>query len=227
MNTILKFLAGLVLVTMALMIAGAPPVVAVGVAGAAGLYNVAAAEFMPRYSLFTVLPVGNITEQRYGANPGGTVELYVIDKYDIQTLTAPADGGIEVTADIVPVTGKGFAKWDFAQDKGAMKNGIKGEQGSQYVEHGVEAFIPRMTLEIAAVLETCINRRFIVLKKDANGQVWIYGDLLRPLTFETDYNSGTKFTDVNGTNVKFNGGTTHMPWLYSGDIPVVAAPVTP
>jgi hypothetical protein len=221
---VLKFLASLLLVTMLLMLAGAPPVVAVGVAGAAGLYNTVAAEFFPQYSLLAVLPVGAIAEQRYGANPGGTTELFVIDVYDLQTLTLPAADSIEVTADLVPVAGKAFAKWDFAQDKGSMSSGIKGEQGSQYVEQGVEAFIPRMTKEIAAVLQNCINRRFIVLKRDANGQVWIYGDKLRPCTFETDYKSGTKFTDVNGTTVKFTAGTTHVPWLYSGDIPLVPTP---
>lgn len=160
-----------------------------------------------------------------GANPGGVVKTYVIDKDDITLIPAVGPDGVTITTAITVKDGKGFALWDFAQDTGDFNFKLSGDPGSQAFEHTIGLYIPRFTPEIAAVYNNLPNGEFIIIQEDANGQKVIHGDLTRPLVPNLDYKSGKKFTDKNGSEVGFSAGNGHVPYFYTAAIPLL--PVVP
>ncbi|TPE43968.1 hypothetical protein [Pontibacter mangrovi] len=162
-------------------------------------------------------------KNKCGANPGGTSELYIINKVDVDETQWPELGadGVTYAGPIVPKAGKGFAKWDFAQDTGDFGFTLSGDPGSQSFEHTVGVYIPRFNPEISKVYKDLPNAEIIAVKIDANGQKIVFGDLQRPLTPKLDYKSGKKFNEKNGAEFGLTVGNNHPPYFYSGDIPVV------
>lgn len=156
-----------------------------------------------------------------GANPGGLVEFYIIDKDDLLDLPAPADGKVTITAAITAKPGKGFTKWEFAQDTGDFNFKLSGDPGSQSFEHTVGIYIPRFTPEIAEEYNKLPNGEYVIIKVDANGNQIVNGDLVRPMIPNLDYKSGKKFNDKNGAEVGFAAGNGHVPYFYTGEIPVL------
>lgn len=172
---------------------------------------------------FGCISVDNISEDdECGANPGGLVTLYVIRRSDIETFPAVSADGVTITAAIVPKEGKGFAKWDLEMDTAELTHKSSGDPGSQSVETELEVYISRGKASIDAVIQNCINGKFVVIGVDAQGQKRIGGNVVRPLTFSHEYKGGKKLTDKNGTTIKFTGGTGNVPYYYTNTIPVIA-----
>jgi hypothetical protein len=158
-----------------------------------------------------------------GPNPGGIVDLYLIRRSDVDTFPPLAADGVTLTGNIVPKTGKGFARWALEMDKAELTHKSVGDPGSQSVEQELEIYISRGLASIDAVMQSCINGKFIVVAVDGLGQKRVGGNLLRPMSFSHDYKGGKKGADTNGTTVKFNGGTGRIPAYYTGTLPLKAA----
>ena len=177
-----------------------------------------------QFTLAGCAAVGNIVSEDCGANPGGTVNLWVARRRDVATLPNPASGTVTVTAPLTMKAGKFFAKWEFAQDTGDLNHKTTGDPGNKSVTMEVNTYVPRGNELIDAVINEAINGDFIVIVEDGLGQKRIAGDLLRGVIFDHDYKSGKKGTDKNGTDFKFGGeGFGHVPYYYDAAIPVTPA----
>lgn len=167
-------------------------------------------------------------EENCGPNPGGETELYLVRKSAIVSIPAVGPDGVTIAGNIVMKTGEGFAKWDTLIDNSELSHKTVGEIGSQSVEQTLEVFIPRARVNIDAEIQKAINGSFIVISVDAQGQKRIGGNLLRPMSMVHDYKGGKKNTDRRGTTLTFTSGAGHVPFYYTGTIPVVATtPTTP
>lgn len=178
--------------------------------------------------LGSCISVASIKEDDCGANTGGLYELYVILKRDI--LTWPpfkAGSKVALQGNIVPKTGKGWAKWDFAEDTGEIAFKSEGEAGSQTFSQETGVYIPRLNEEIADIVANALNGKFVVAVKTPDDQIMIGGSVKRPMTFNVDYKSGKKFNDKNGGDYKFTVGTNHPPLFYAGTLPLEDAVVIP
>lgn len=156
-----------------------------------------------------------------GANPGGSVEMYVINKEDVASFPTVGEDGVTLSGGIIPKEGKGFAKWDFLQDTGSFDFKLSGDPGSQAFEHIVAAYIPRFNPQIAGIYNGLPNSEVIIIKVDGVGQKLVFGDLQRPLIPNLDYKSGKKFNEKNGAELSFTCGNSHVPYFVTGVIPVV------
>jgi len=166
-------------------------------------------------------------KSKCGANPGGTTELYVINKVDVLTFPAVGPDGVTLSGPIVPKDGKGFAKWDFLQDTGDFNFKLSGDPGSQSFEHTIGAYIARFNPEIAAIYNGLPNSELIAIKVDGVGQKIVFGDLQRPLVPNLDYKSGKKFNEKNGAEFSLTCGNSHVPYFHSGEIPVLVVVAAP
>lgn len=175
----------------------------------------------------TCLPLDHIVEQDCGANPGGTVDLYVMRRRDIQTFPEPEEeGDVVLTQPIVPKTGKGFVKWDHAADTGDVNHKSAGDLGNQSVSVEQNVYIPRGNPATDKVINSALNGDFVVISRDALGQLRVLGTKLRGVKFDYDYKGGKKGTDKNGTDFKFTGeGFGTVPYYYEAAIPML--PTTP
>lgn len=168
--------------------------------------------------------VGNIAAEDCGANPGGTVNLWLARRRDVATLPAPVAGSVTIEQPLTMKAGKYFAKWDFAQDTGNLTHKSVGDAGNKSVSVELNTYVPRGNATIDAVVDNAINGDFIVIVEDSLGQKRLAGSLLRGVTFDHDYQSGTKGTDKNGTAMKFSGeGFGNVPFYYDAAIPVLPA----
>ena len=167
--------------------------------------------------------VGNITSQDCGANPGGTVNLWVARRRDVATIPPPGADGVTIAQPITMKTGKAFAKWEFTQDTGELTHKSVGDAGNKSVTKEVTTYVPRGNAQVDAEINKAINGDFIIIVEDGLGQKRIGGNLLRGMIFDHDYKSGKKGTDKNGTDFKFLGeGFSHVPYYYDAAIPVTA-----
>ncbi|GAB2954734.1 hypothetical protein GCM10027048_20310 [Hymenobacter coalescens] len=174
------------------------------------------------------LPLDHIVEDDCGANPGGTVDLYVMRRRDIQTFPEPAEeGDVVLTQPIVPKAGKGFVKWDHATDTGDVNHKSNGDEGNQSVSVEQNVYIPRGNPNTDKVINSALNGSFVVISRDSLGQLRVLGNQRRGVKFDYDYKSGKKGTDKNGTDFKFSGeGFASVPLYYEAAIPLLGAATT-
>lgn len=176
------------------------------------------------YSFATCVSVASISEE-CGPNIGGTTKLYVIAKEDVDLDAFPPVVGVSISQPIVPKEGKGFALLEFAEDTGEINFKSSGDQGNQAFDFDLGVYIPRMTPAIAAIVNGMLNRKYLVIKEDGNGQKMLAGDEKRFMTFNIDYKSGKKYNEKNGGDYRFTGGFGHVPYFYNAAVPVIGAPV--
>jgi hypothetical protein len=166
--------------------------------------------------------VGNIVSEDCGANPGGTVNIWVARRRDVESIPAPTAGGVTITTGISMKVGKYFAKWEFAQDTGNLNHKSVGDPGNKSVSYELNTYVPRGNALIDKEVNNAINGDYIVIVEDGLGQKRIAGSLLRGVIFDHDYNTGTKGTDKNGTAFKFLGeGFGNVPYYYDAAIPTL------
>ncbi|MDJ1468169.1 hypothetical protein [Xanthocytophaga flava] len=172
-------------------------------------------------AVFGCVSLGGIQEE-CGPNPGGQNELYIIAKRDLESIPDADEATHTISEDIVPKTGKGFVKWDFALDTGELTSETTGDQGNQACKVGVGVYVPRSNPKVDKVINQSYNTEFVVIGVDALGQKKIAGNLSRGLMFTSKYTSGKKFEDKNGREVGFAGGQPNEPYFYTGVIPLAA-----
>lgn len=210
------------LLSVVLLLVSVAMVLPAGPFDALGLHDLYVSLHPAGVSLAAAPIIAGIKQSTFGANPGGTTKLFVIPFEDVESIPAPGPDGVTVATDIAPKAGKAFAEWEFAQDTGQITAKVTGDQGSQVYELEKKIYISTITPEIQAVLQACVNRRFIIVVVDGRGQKVIGGDLLRPMSLEQNQTTGAKFNDKSGTELTFKCGSSHAPYFYTGAIPLQA-----
>jgi hypothetical protein len=221
---------GLLAVTLMLFVSNFPTAsaeLAHLVPAVGSFYDAHVALLVAGSSIVACLPIAAIVEEDdCGSNPGGTNELYVARKRDVESIPAPGADKVTISTPIVMKPGKAFVKWDHAQDTGDINHKSEGDPGNKSVSTDVNCYVPKGNPAIDSVVQSALNGEFIVIVVDGKGQQRIGGDLLRGLIFDHDYKSGKKGTDKNGSDFKFaTTGMGHVPFYYTAAIPLVAAPV--
>jgi hypothetical protein len=162
-------------------------------------------------------------EDDCGPNAGGMTDFYIARRSDILSIPAVGADGVTISTDIVMKSGKKFAKWSNEIDFHDLNWKTEGDAGSQTITQELNIYISRFKAATDKEFNNAINGKFIVISVDPNGTKRIGGNLLRPLTLNFDAKSGKKNTDKKGTDIKATAGTGHVPFYYTGVIPIVAA----
>lgn len=84
---------------------------------------------------------------------------------------------------------------------------------------------PKPGAQMLAKLNDMLNRKYLVLCKDANGVTRVCGSLQEPLKFSYSEKTGKQASEKAMINFKFTGRSIKPPWHYSVDISA-PAPVT-
>ena len=175
--------------------------------------------------------LASYTEEECGSNPGGTVNVYVANKRDVESIPEPDSNSVVVSKPIVMKPGKYFAHWPFAQDTGDINHKSDGEAGNKSITTDLNTYVPRGNPAIDKVINDALNSEQIVIVEDSLGQKRIGGDKRRGLIFDHDYKSGKKGGDKNGTDFKWAAsGLGHVPYYYTASVPLApeaTAPETP
>ena len=96
----------------------------------------------------------------------------------------------------------------------------------QSTEHGmmydvnVTAFIPKLKIENDWNFEQLKEQQLILICNDENGKRRIVGSVLAGATLLIDADTGASFTNRNGTSVRFNWQSDHIPYYYAVPLPL-------
>ena len=157
---------------------------------------------------------------------GGIVELQLVRSDNVVTVPMAIDGVIYQSIEFVP--GSGFVSWaTTSQSIGIRSRHVNGTEGGTK-RVGLPFSLPKDTPGIAQQLERATDDEFIVLFRDANGVLKIFGTKEHPVNFKFDYNTGRANRDKNGYRCEFYYSGPNNVFFYEGDTPqspVVVAPV--
>jgi hypothetical protein len=165
-------------------------------------------------------------------NIGGTevnhyyAPLSEIDEFpEISATPANLAEEVTISADFTFNTGGRFRKIYSTLDTGKIDDKSVGEFDGKSFEHVFEFFFPGSKAEALALIRKMNNTNMVFIASEANGQKRIIGSRAFPAKMSmSDVSTGQKTADRKGTTIKVESrGVTPAP-IYTGAIPLVAAP---
>lgn len=99
----------------------------------------------------------------------------------------------------------------------------------QFTEHGpmydvvVQGFIPKLKIENDYNFEQLKDQQMVVICNDENGNRRIIGSVLVGAIFSIDADTAAQYANRNGTAVRFNWQSDHIPYYYDIELPAGGA----
>lgn len=158
-----------------------------------------------------------------GPNPGGGVNLYLIDVANVTAIPDPDPSSKSIDTDITVEVGTGFKKFEFAPGTCRLSNPTVGEDGSISFDTLIDVIIDGDDAERLDLFEQMVNGRFIALFDPASTNMKVVGTLRAPLLLrQANYDSGADNPDRNAVTFQFKSRVGHLPKVYTGAIPTGA-----
>lgn len=156
-------------------------------------------------------------------NKGSVLQLQIARKADVLSISDPVAG--VVYGDIVFQPGKGWVQWDTTiETPGTDTKGVSSREGSS--KSNILKFqVPKDRADLRSMFESACLDEFIILYKDGNGIIKLFGLLYMPVRFQFNHTSGTRFADKNGYDAEFYYDGPDNMYEYNGAIS--AAPAGP
>lgn len=138
--------------------------------------------------------------------------------------TSPEDLGV-LTGDLEMEVGKKLFSMYLTDDTGGFQIESVGEKdGKSFVLH-LRLFHPGLQKRILGFINAAKNANLVFVVKDNNGQMFLMGDELRPVTLEGDDDesgTGKETTSRRGISMHFTYKTANVH-EYEGNIPLTEA----
>lgn len=152
---------------------------------------------------------------------------YFLPSAFLQTMTMPTlseTSTLEqmgtVSADIVPITGKGFVKLDLQVDLNSVSTALVGNRGNKKDQTTLTIFVPGTKAKVLGFKKLYKNVPGIYIVPDYNGKKFVIGTPLAPAYIDNlEVTTGTGNEDNNGgTGTIISNANLHE---YTGDIPLL------
>lgn len=152
-------------------------------------------------------------EQVVGDNLGGVESCWYVPVEHVLSVP-PSDDPI-VFDDVVLVDGATWFQTVAVQDSVRYSQPQKTDRYGDLFTPKLTGILAKNTAGLVAGLEAMQGHLYIVLYRDANGQVWLVGDLEEPLTWTEVLDTGSA-TTRNDTTFTFTTTTTRRARAYFG-----------
>lgn len=157
---------------------------------------------------------------------GLSPKMQFIPERNVQTMTMPVitaaskmEDVVTITADLVPVAGKGFVEIDLQVDLNSFEDALTGSRGNKKDITTLNCFIPGAKAKVLGFKKLHKNTRAIFSVKDLNGNRWLIGTKDAPAYFDNFVvNSGQGPEDNNGGTVTVIANT--CIYKYTGVLPL-------
>lgn len=157
-----------------------------------------------------------------GPNMAGIVELKLVRSDNVVTVPTAIDGVIYDSVEFLE--GFGFVSWATTSQSVGIKSRHMSDLEGTSKRSSLPFSLPKDNPGVAQQLERAIDDEFIVLFRDANGNLKIFGTKENPVRFKFDYDTGKAHRGKNGYDCEFYYDGNHNVYFYEGDVPV--APIT-
>lgn len=151
----------------------------------------------------------------------------------LQTMTLPVAGPTStlenlgtVSADIVPIAGKGFVKLDLQVDLNSVSTSLVGNRGNKKDQTTLNIFIPGTKAQVLGFKKTYKNIPGIFVVKDYNGRQFVIGTKDAPAYIDNlEVTTGMANEDNNGaTGTIISNANLYE---YTGVVTYLTEPVVP
>lgn len=134
-------------------------------------------------------------------NMGGLTILQVARAADILSMTEPVNGVIYSAINFQ--AGTGFNIWYAADQTMSMVSDDRNTTEGKYKANQLPFFIAKDRPEIKAQLDKAEQDEFVVLYKDANGKIKLFGTKDKPVSFIYSYSTDETRAGRNGYSCRF------------------------
>ena len=157
----------------------------------------------------------NITKKQDN-NLGGNFNLWFVPINEIDEYPRRTANTLSINAEIT--TTHGWYVFEFIRQTLLGDEAEKKETNQSYFDHLIDGFINASDEALLLQLEVMSKLRFIVLRRNANGEIKQHGTPKQPLQFSFRHTSKSRHSDLAGIDFKFFGSTTKQSLFYRGAI---------
>lgn len=162
----------------------------------------------------------------YGkGNMGGVLTLYVCSASDVLTIPDPV--AKVIPGDIVFKAGAGFVRWDVTLESPRIKSTSRSSREGSAKSNRLTFMVPRDRQDIASMFDMAEDDTLIVVAKDGNGTVKLFGTPDSPLIFRYDQDSGQQFANGNFYSCEFSFDGPDNIYFYTGALQAQPAGTAP
>lgn len=157
----------------------------------------------------------NITK-KLADNLGGNFNLWFVPINEIEEYPRRTAKTLSINAEIT--TTNGWYIFDFIRQT-LLGDETEKKDGNQSVyDHLIDGFINSSDEGLLLQFEVMAKLRFVVLRRNANGEIKMHGTPKQPLQFGYKHSSKSRHSDLAGIDFKFFGTTTKQSLFYRGTI---------
>lgn len=148
---------------------------------------------------------------------GGNMQLLFVPVEDVFIIPeAEANGIIEDDIELNP--DKEYFSIAFTEGTAQNKEPLKEVDAGNFFEQLISFYIAKQRPEVTAALMEMLERKFIVLLKNNNGERKLIGTIAEPLRFEFKPTIDPNHNGKNGYECNFFGDTVGKSKFYEGNI---------
>lgn len=143
---------------------------------------------------------------------GGVLFFYFIEAGAVSKVNYTADHKVSsITLKVGSVLSAGYSTPHMLAVKTDPSDS---DQGVSYAQE-LKGFFPRPPAGLIAELYNMVNRKFIVLAKDSNGNARMLGTPEQPLGFSFSEDTGSRPGDLPGAAFSFSGNLYQPAYFYT------------
>jgi hypothetical protein len=167
------------------------------------------------------------TIQRFSSedNLGGLVALQVARVADIESIADPSNGVIY--GDIVFNPGKGFVTWNVSMESPQARSTERNTREGASKNNRLDFMVPKDRPGVKNQFNRAQDDEFVVLYRDANNNLKLFGTKDMPVRFEFAHDSGRAFSNLNAYAARFYYDGPDNIFFYNGEISTAPAGALP
>lgn len=148
----------------------------------------------------------------FSENMGGALYFYFIETVDVLSVTYAANH--QVSALNLKEGAQLSAGYSTPGSLALKSDPVESQQGTHFPTE-VKGFFPRPPASLVAEFFNMVNRKYIVLIKDANSKTRMAGTPEQPLSFSFSEDTGSRAQDNPGAAFRFTGNLNQPPYFYT------------
>ncbi len=161
-----------------------------------------------------------ITRLSSSDNTGGLLEIKVARKDDFESIPEPVDG--IVYGDIEFKEGRSWCQWDGTSESAGIDSKERNGREGASAGNVLKVFFPKDRAYLRTMFQRASEDELIILFRDANGKLKLFGLLYAPVQFRFSHSTGSSIADRNGYVGEFYFDGPDNIYEYDGS---VSAPI--
>ncbi len=152
-------------------------------------------------------------------NLGGVLTISIARTADVVSIPAPIDG-VYYEAPVF-LAGRGFINWMATSQSAGYSARSRESQEGPYKNGTLPFTIPKGNAGVLQMLKKAELDEFIIMFRDGNGKLTLWGNKEAPVNFKFDYATGRQTRNLNAFDCEFYTEAVDNLFFYEADFGTV------